>query len=171
MFENEEWKPIDELPHYLISNLGRVRLADSTTVRKIAINDRGFPIVVMYGRDSKTRYMRQINKLVADAFLRPPRFHNEIAVWHKDGDLLNCRADNLMWDTRSRVLEWNEMNRRKRPKYVTPRVRNNRTGIDYDSAYHAAMADGLLETEVLWRIEKQAMSPYDDNARYRYLED
>lgn len=171
MFENESWRPIEELPHYQISDYGRVKHADRIEARKVTINDKGFPVVVLYGRDSKTRYLRHINKLVALAFLPPPHFDNMTSVWHKDGDLLNCVAENLMWETRARVMEWNEMHRRQRPKLVTPRVKNNRTGKIYDSAWHCAMDEGRLESDIVIRVERQGRNVLDDNARYRYILD
>lgn len=169
MFENEEWRHIEEFPHYFISNYGRVKHVDRIEARKVTINDRGFPIVTLFGRDSKTRYLRQINKLVAEAFLPPPNYKDETAVWHIDGDLTNCRVENLRWDTRSRVLEWNEMHRSNKPKFVTPRVKNNRTGAIYENAFECGMAEGMLESTVVWKVERQARNMEDDNARYRYI--
>lgn len=169
MFENEDWRATVEFPHYFVSNYGRVKRVDSVSARKISINDRGFPVVTLYGADSKTRYQRQINVLVAEAFLPPPQYDNETAVWHYDGDLTNCHVDNLKWDTRSRVLEWNEMHRSREPRIATPQVKNNRTGEVYANAFECAMAEGLLESAVVWRVEKQARHMEDDTARYRYV--
>lgn len=171
MFENEEWAHIDEFPHYLISNYGRVKHVDRTDARKVTINERGFPVILLSSRTSPTRYCRQINKLVALAFLPPPIFEDCKAIWHRDGNLSNCHCDNLMWERRDRVLEWNEMHRRGRPHLVTPRVQNNRTGVIYDNAFKCAIAEGLLESAVVWRIERQAANVYDERARYRYVVD
>jgi hypothetical protein len=169
MFEGEEWRPIAELPHYMVSQHGRVRHVESETARKVYTNDRGFVCVLLYGRDSKTRYLRQVNVLVAEAFLYPARFANETAVWHIDGDLTNCHVDNLRWDTRSRVLEWNRMHRPGFEPVPTPRVKNNRTGQVYENAYECAMHEGRLESEIIVRVERQARHTEDDSARYRYL--
>lgn len=169
MFENEEWRVIVELPHYHISNYGRVKHEGKPEARKTYINDKGFLCVLLYGKDSKTRYNWQVNKLVAQAFLRPARFDNETAVWHIDGDLTNCVVDNLRWDTRGRVLEWNRMHRPGFEPVRTPMVKNNRTGLIYNNAYECALAEGRLESEIVIRIERQARHTEDDNARYRYI--
>lgn len=170
MFENEEWRHIQEAPHYLISNYGRVKHIDRPDrARAVSISDKGFPIVTLYGADSKTRYVRHINVLVIREFGDPPYDHRYNAVWHIDGDLTNCNADNLKWDMRARVLEWNDMHRSGEPKYKTPRVRNNRTGTVYANAFECGMAEGLLESDVVWRVERQARNTEDDAARYRYL--
>lgn len=175
MFENEEWRIIEDFPHYSVSNYGRVKHQNSVEARKITVNDKGFPIVTLFGADSKTRYLRQINALVAKAFVPKPAFDDPLypanSVWHIDGDLLNCKADNLRWDTRPRVLEWNEMHRRQRPAHTTPRVRNNRTGETYESAYACAMAEGEVESRIIWRVERQALHMWDENARYCYIRD
>jgi hypothetical protein len=169
MIEEEEWKVIEEFPRYMVSNLGDVKHIDRHEPRKISVNNKGFPIVVLFGQDSKTRYLRQINKLVASAFLRPTTFHDETAVWHIDGDLLNCRADNLKWALRSHVLEWNEMHRSRVPKFKTPHIRDNQTGEIFSNALECGLANGELESKVLWRIERQARNTTDPEARYMYV--
>lgn len=171
MYENEEWRTIKEFPHYEISSYGRVRFKGRTNARKITINERGFPVILLSSATSPTRYLRQVNKLVATAFLPPPSYTDSTAVWHKDGDLSNCHYSNLMWERRDRVLEWNEMHRTGKPRYQTPPVKNNRTGEIYKDAYDCAMQEGVLESSIVWRIEQQALSLYDEKARYRYVPD
>lgn len=171
MFENEIWHEIEEFPHYRVSNYGRIKHVDRNEARKVTVNERGFPVVLLSSKNTPTRYLRQVNKLVAQAFLPPPQFDDETAVWHIDGDLTNCRAENLRWEMRSRVLEWNEMHRTGQPKFRTPKVKNNRTGEVYENAYECAMAEGMLESAVVWRVERQARHIEDDNARYRYVFD
>ena len=169
MFKDEEWRPVVNLEHYRVSNYGRVKKIDSEEARKPYTSDAGFPCIVLYGKDSKSRYMRQINVLVAQAFLYPARFPNETSVWHLDGDLTNCRANNLRWDTRARTIEWNKMHRPNARRIPTPRVKNNRTGVIYADAFECGLAEGRLESEIIIRIERQARHQEDDNARYRYL--
>ena len=175
MFGDEEWRPIEEFPHYEVSSYGRIRHLGRASARAVTINDRGFPVILLYGPGGRLRYLRQVNKLVAVTFLPtppPPPTPYDFAlnsVWHKDGDLTNCRLDNLKWETRAHVLEWNEMHRNGTAKLKTPMVRNNRTGALYDNAYECAIAEGVREDEIVWRIEKQAMHMYDDSARYRYV--
>lgn len=169
MFEDEEWLEVEKLPHYMVSNCGRIKHVNTIEARKVSISDRGFPCVTLYGADSKTRYYWQVNKIVAEAFLHPAHYANQTAVWHIDGRLGNCRADNLRWDTRSRVLAWNEMNRLGKPKLVTAKVKNNRTGVIYENAYECGLAEGELEETIVWKVERQGRSMTDDNARYRYI--
>lgn len=172
MFENEEWALIEGFENYEISNHGRVRRVGSDRTRKISLNNMGVPVLVLYRENDPSRYLRQVNKLVATTFLPPPTFQDETSVWHIDGDLTNCRASNLKWDTRARVLEWNAQNRHQRPQHHTPRVKNNRTGVIYENAFDCAMSEGKLEGDVIKRVEQGGIySPYDDSARYRYIND
>jgi len=171
MYESEEWKTIQEFPHYQISSYGRVKHVHRDYIRKNTINERGFPVVLLSSATSPTRYLRQVNKLVALAFLPSPLYADSTAIWHKDGDLSNCYVKNLMWERRDRVLEWNEMHRRGTPLFDTPAVKNNRTGEIYKDAYDCAIHEGMLESSIVWRIEKQASSLYDESARYRYVPD
>lgn len=171
MFENETWKTIKEFPHYQISSYGRVKHKDRINARKVTINERGFPVVLLSSATSPSRYLRQINQLVATEFLPAPFYDKATAIWHKDGDLTNCHFSNLMWERRDRVLEWNEMHRRGKPKYNTPPVKNNRTGEIYKDAYDCAIQEGELESVIIWKIEKLSSSMYDEAARYRYVPD
>ena len=176
MFEDEVWREVQEakLDHYFVSTHGRVKHVDRPEqARKVTLNDNGFPIITLYGKDSKTRYLRQINVLVASAFVEHPLWDDDPyktnAVWHIDGNVQNVHFENLKWETRPRVLEWNEMHRRGRPSYVTPKVKNNRTGTVYENAYQCGMAEGELESAIIWRVERQARHTEDDEARYRYI--
>jgi hypothetical protein len=169
MFEDEEWRVINELPHYLISSYGRVKHRDRNYIRKITINERGFPVVLLSSATSPTRYLRQVNKLVALTFLPTPVWDDSTSVWHRDGDLSNCHYSNLMWERRDRVLEWNDMHRRDHPKYTTPPVKNNRTGEIYKDAYDCAIHEGVLESTIVMKIESGSRSQYDESSRYRYV--
>lgn len=168
----ERWKPVDgDLRHYLISTHGRVCRATLPERMLIARpNPRGFPVILLLGSDGMTRYHRQINRMVANAFLPASEEEDRTQLWHMDGDLENCRLENLRWERRDRVLEWNRMHREGAPRYKTMRVRNNQTGVTYANAYECGIAEGLLESHVVWRIERQADNIFDDYARYRYVE-
>lgn len=163
MFENEEWRPIERHPHYSISNYGRIFSQKKNLIRKVSINYKGFPVVTLYADDNKTRYLCHINKLVADAFLPPPQFGDETHVWHIDGDITNCRADNLKWETRSRVQAWNEMHRDRSPKYNTAPVLCHKTGLVYSNAYECGMDVGNVESAIVALCES-------GNPIYEYVE-
>ncbi len=170
MIHEEIWRPIEGFPDYQISNLGRIVHVDRPNLtRKTAINHKGFPSLVLFTKEHPgSRYLRQVNQLVAEAFLGPPTVKLN-SVWHIDGDFTNCAADNLKWDMRARVMEWNEMHRDGIPKYRTGRVRNNRTGQVFENAFEAALDAGEIETAVVSHIEKYP-AQYADRARFQYVE-
>lgn len=167
LFDNEVWVVIEEFPSYMVSSHGNVRHVSHHEPRKLYSNHQGFPTLVLWKDNSASRYSRQVNMLVAKAFCTPEH-HTHTAVWHIDGNFENCRADNLLWDRRDRVLEWNDMQRRQAPKYKTPKVQVNATGDIYENAYWAGMATGEIETAVISHIERYP-EEYIDRARYRYV--
>jgi hypothetical protein len=167
MIHLEEWVEIEDFPGYIISNLGNIQHKDRpNTNRKVGINHQGFPTIVLFR--GQTRYVRHVNKLVAQAFLEPPQYRDMIAIWHIDGDLLNCQADNLLWDRRDRVLEWNEMHRSGQPRYRTKNVMDNATGRVYTSAYECGMHVGELETAIITHIDSFP-DEYADRGKFRYV--
>lgn len=191
----DEWVALEGFPKYFVNPAGEVRHYDRMEPRKTGINKQGFSTVVLFGDDNNSRYLRQVNKLVADSYLRPRELYlrtpNDFripgkkyavdemmalfpitqanSVWHIDGNLQNCHVDNLLWDTRGRVMEWNDMHRRQEPRFQTPKVQNMITGRRYEDAYAAAMNDRLLESKVVWWAERH--EAYDGRLRcdYQYI--
>lgn len=153
-FENEVWRAIRDFDLYEISDQGRIRHVDNDEVRSLGKNAQGFPTITLFKAGESSRHIKQVNRVVAETFLPPPRFRDQTAVWHLDGDLSNCMAVNLMWDRRDRVLEWNEMHRRGAPKFKTPAIRNNTTGMVYENVYTCALAEREPESVVLAKVER-----------------
>lgn len=103
----EVWKTIDGWPNYEVSNLGRVKsyhdhgttsgddILKITNMPTSAGNDR----LRVSLRDKNYRRGVTLKKLVADAFLPPPR-GDEKWIRHKDGDSGNCAADNLYYSNK-----------------------------------------------------------------------
>lgn len=101
----EEWRPVEGWP-YEVSNLGRVRQALNATPRpgrrpgrvvQNCIGRNGYPVVCLH--DGKRQKLALVHRLVALAFLPPPR-PDQIDVAHGDGDPSNPRLSNLRWATR-----------------------------------------------------------------------
>lgn len=169
MTDEEIWRPIEEFTDYEVSSFGRIiHIGRPNTPRAVSLNHQGFPNLVLFNKEHPgARYLRQVNKLVATAFL-PPGPARCTSVWHLDGDFTNCRADNLKWDERARVMEWNEMNREGTPKFRTGRVMHNETGRIYENALELALHCGKTESEVVKHIESYPPQ-YADRARYKYM--
>lgn len=95
----EEWKPIDGVPGYEISNYGRVRSLKGQVplILKTKILPNGYERANISNKDS--RFYEYVHRLVAKAFVPNPK--GEPWVNHIDGNKLNNRAENLEWVTPS----------------------------------------------------------------------
>lgn len=102
--EEEVWKVIESNPNYEISNLGRVKGVTRVLTRKDGTpysvrgrikkprrNASKNLVVDLYSNNIYTRH--QVNQLVARYFC--DWWEEGCRVSHIDGDLLNCRQDNL----------------------------------------------------------------------------
>lgn len=168
--DSEEWRMIPDFPKYQVSSLGRIKNLSTNAIRQARPNHQGFPTLVLYKAENPTRYVRQVNLLVAQTFLDPPDHHTMNSVWHKNGDLGDCRVTNLKWDTRSRVTEWNQMWRDNTPRLRTPRIMVNKTGRIFENAFECGKYVGELEGAVVNHIE-HFPPQHAHNARFRYVED
>ena len=109
----EIWKDIKGFEgKYQVSNLGRVKSLERTveyerfgrlvkeTVNEIILSQCKDPfqkryIVLLYKNGVK--YARRVHRLVAEAFVPNPE--NLKSVIHKDGNLINNEASNLLWSS------------------------------------------------------------------------
>lgn len=168
--EGEEWRVIEGFEDYRVSSHGNVvNVERPNTYRKLNLNHRGFPTLVLFKKEhGGSRYVRQVNKLVADAFLEPAD-PSANSIWHIDGDLTNCHVDNLRWDMRARVLEWNDMHIKGQARMRTPRVMDNESGVVFNNAFECGLAMGEIESAVVAHIERYP-EQYAHRARFRYVD-
>lgn len=91
----EEWRPAPGLPKYEVSSLGQVRYGATGRVRKLTINNKGYPILSVWSGDQHRPGYFLVHRLVCAAFHGecPPDF--ECA--HLSGDRSDPRAENLKW--------------------------------------------------------------------------
>lgn len=107
---SEIWKDIKEYEgHYQVSNKGRVKSLDRYITRSdgavelkkgkilsIQFNSKsGRPEVSL--KKNRKRKCVKVYRLVADHFVDNDNPTKKLCVNHLDGDVKNCRADNLEW--------------------------------------------------------------------------
>ena len=130
----EIWKspPSLNCPRIEVSNLGRVR------TKPFVVEKWNGSAMVRYNRsahiyripkDGRGRYLLQgryvgkihrghsflVHRLVAECFVKNQKPNEYDFVFFKDGDVGNCRADNLMWGSEE---ELSKRRRGKRVKYT-----------------------------------------------------
>lgn len=101
--------PVEEFEDcYVVSRSGKVRSVDRTLTdkngrtytlrgkqRKINIDKNGFACVNL-SREGR-RFKAYVHRIVAQTWVHNPDPSTHIYVIHKDGDISNNHADNLMW--------------------------------------------------------------------------
>ena len=132
-----------------VSNLGRVRTAYGIVTEGMERPD-GYRDARISGKNHK------VHRLVANAFLPPPRSEEQTQVTHIDGNPANNRADNLKWVTRSESsrhsFDTNAERKSGASKQSKP-VLGRRHGsegewVEYASMSAAARALGLQQSGV-----------------------
>lgn len=142
----EEWKLVVEHPRYSVSDLGRVRNDNTDRILRIRKNQRGFWMVGLREENGE-QVTRSLNKLVAVAFLPPPRTEYFDSVIHIDGDRANHQAVNLAWRPRWFALKYHTQFTME----TTSRgpVRDKRTGELFASVWDVVSQRGLLYWDVV----------------------
>ncbi len=109
--DEEQWKPIKEFPHYLVSSQGRVKhsLTGKIKVQKREVQRRkngtvssAYFVVILSdfkGKDGN-KYRRFVHRLVAIAFLENPPTPDH-TVDHIDTNPMNNNLNNLRWATKT----------------------------------------------------------------------
>ena len=93
----EEWKTLERIPKYEVSNYGKIRSTKSGKVKllKVCVNNWGYELVCL--SDGKKRYTSYIHRLVAEVFI--PTTNKALVVNHKDKNKKNNIVNNLEWTT------------------------------------------------------------------------
>lgn len=90
------WRTVAGARRYAVSDQGDVRNARRLLVQHL--NDEGYRKIRLVFDDGKSREVF-VHRLVAIAFLPPPRPEQRYVLHGPDHDRTNCRVDNLRWGT------------------------------------------------------------------------
>lgn len=108
--KDEEWRNIkDTNGRYMISNKGRVKSLTGyeAKILKYNINQKGYYRVELQYPDSPIRKVFMVHRLVADAFLEPPK-SIEHQLHHIDLNISNNTVENLIWLSPSEHRKWHQ---------------------------------------------------------------
>jgi hypothetical protein len=168
--ETEIWRPVEENPHYEVSNLGRVRSIQrqmhnyvkrgSVLRGRMRRKASGRPacMIVQIGRGN----YRRVHRLVLIAFVGPAPEGCEGC--HNDGDPANNRLSNLRWDTHAANMadQIDHGTKSPPPTHWGEDHPNARLTVDAVHKIRAApLRDGVLgelsaahgvSTKTIWRI-------------------
>jgi hypothetical protein len=92
----EEWKVLTRIPHYEVSNLGRVRSLkfNKQKLLKACQTNQGYLLYCL--ADNQKRYTSYAHRLVAEVFLGPP-VTEHLVVNHKNKNRQDNSVENLEW--------------------------------------------------------------------------
>lgn len=145
----DEWSVLHEFPKYSVSAKGEVRRDTTGRVLKSWLNRGGHPHVGFF--EGGVQHKRSIAKLVAEAFVPNPDGPRFDTIIHRDGNLLNCHANNLLWRPRwfanmfTRQFEY-------RDGFHHAPIRDVATGQVYASVWDIVVQDGVLVRDVFEAI-------------------
>ena len=147
----ETWREIRTFPGYSVSDFGNVRNDETGRIMTLLQNQHG--VITVGLTKNLTQHKRSVAKLVATAFIQESSPQFDTAV-HLDGDRTNNLVENLVWRPRwfatkyyRQLEELNEYN----CAFTSP-VEEIKTGIVFDTSWHATVVFGIMDREILISI-------------------
>jgi hypothetical protein len=153
----EEWRPLQNYPGYSASNLGYVRNDDRDRILSIVKNQNGNSYVGLMQQGLQVK--RSLSLLVAQTFLPIPQHPAFNTPIHFDGDLSNCKVDNMDW--RPRWFAIKHVRQFRIDIMETPNsVLNLNTEEIFENCWGAVFKYGLLYLDlVISIVHKEAVFP------------
>lgn len=151
-----EWKPIyinGEISNYDISNDGQIRVTSTLKLRSSSSHTGYYTCSLIH-----KKYVKQVHRLVAEAFIPNDNVDLKKHVNHKNYDKLDNRVENLEWITVSENNKHAHQNE-ERKKTRIPIIRKNLDGtnpVRYDFVNQAREEFGSQVTHCLTGRAKQA---------------
>jgi len=149
LFEDEEWRVIEQFPDYSVSNRGRVRT--DKTGRILNLSENQFGLVQVGIMQDGVQKHRSVPLLVAKAFLSPPEPPFDTPI-NLDGDRHNNAVENLMWRPRWFAIRYNHQFRYPRLNTINEPIIDLETGDISPNSFECAKKYGLLEEDLILSI-------------------
>jgi hypothetical protein len=145
----EDWRPVMGFRGYSINPLGQVIRESTGRLLLPRYNQYSVPYVGLMREWEQC--IRSLPLLVAWAFV--PReseyFNTPIQL---DGDVTNCRADNLMWRPRAYAVKYKRQFEQRYDNPIEEPILAIKEGVSFPNSLAAACCYGLLEREVVLSI-------------------
>ena len=140
-----QWHELEEFPDYAVSEQGDIANIKTGIPRKLSINGQGIVKITLYDT-RKQLVTRSVARMVAEAFVPKPDQGIFDTPIHMDGELTNCRADNLVWRPRWFAIKYHRQFRN--PEFHIARG----TFIDIDSEeVYDSIKDICVRNGVFWQ--------------------
>jgi len=160
----EVWAPLLGYPGYSASTYGRVRNDKRLHVlTPVALRDAR-PFVKLYV--GPTQVTRSLSKLVCETFI-PPNEGWDTSI-HLDGNLWNCKVENLDWRPRWFAIKHAQQFRRRLPEYKKA-VRELDSGWIYENVWEPVLLFGLLYMGLIISIHNETRV-FPSMQKYEWVE-
>jgi hypothetical protein len=145
--EGTEWWNLSGFDGYTIHKSGNIH--DTQKGRQVAQQwaNNGFQVNLRSSRGARGYTTARVASLVAQIFVPRPDFQADTVIF-LDGDRRNHHASNLMWRSRSYAIRYHRQITDPEGQYHLSAPYVDEYGIVYSSCLDAAIANGLLPTEV-----------------------
>jgi hypothetical protein len=140
-----EWLPIASFPGYSVSDTGFIRNDEADRLMTLMVNQFGTVHVGL--TKNRVQHKRSVSRLVAGAFLVPPRHQTFDTPVNLDGDRYNNRADNLVWRPKHFAVKYGAQFKMP-PVLPDMAVEEVNTGQQFETSWDAAITYGLLDLGV-----------------------
>ena len=140
----EEWREVVGHPKYEVSNMGRVRRANTKDIIPGSRNNKGYWRFDLC--ENGKRFALHGHRAVAEAFI--PNEENKTTVNHINGDKTDNRVVNLEWNTQKENSKHAFTTLGKRPPNCKPIICVE-TGEVFDSAAEASKTMSVSEPSII----------------------
>lgn len=162
----EEWAPIEDFPGYEISTQGRVITTATDHIKVATQNQFHVPSVLL--AKAGQYYRRSVPLLVASTFIPKPAKHFDTPI-NLNGDRMDNRVENLAWRPRWFAIRYHQQfSEDYIPAYSKP-VQDAHTLQMYENTHHAAIENGLLDTEVWLAILNRTVT-FPTNQKFQMVD-
>jgi hypothetical protein len=145
----EQWVPLLGYPGYSASSLGQVRNDKRDRILTVVQLPTSYAYVGLVKDGIQVK--RSVSKLISETFLPIPVISTFTTPIHFDGDLANCRVENLAWRPRWFAIKHTRQFKVVLPDYPDP-VRELETGEVFENSWKPVFRFGLLYMDLILSI-------------------